>query len=403
MTDRRGPVRILRAMVGNETVRIPFARVDLDDDVIKVVSEVLTSGWLTTGPRVLAFERELAAYLGVENAVAVSSCTAALEISLRCLGLPRGSKVLTSTMTFCGAVHAIVHAGLEPVLVDVDPVTLMPDAEAVAAARQRAGAVSGMVVTDHAGYPADVAELADAAGLPLGRVVADAAHSLGGRIRGRLVGTLAGATCFSFYATKNLAIGEGGMITTADGELASRARSLRLHGMSQDAWRRYLPGASWRYAVADDGLKANMTDLQAAIGQTQLRRFDETQRQRRDLALAYDGQLAGIPGVELPARPADGGHAWHLYVIRVGAESAVPRDDLITGLAERGIGCSVHFIPIHHHPYFQRLLGGGGELRFPGADRAFEQIVSLPLYPGLGHDGVTQVSEAVADLAGGGV
>ncbi len=377
---------------------IPFARVEICDEARQAAARVLDSGWVTTGPEVLAFEGELAEWVGAGNAVAVASCTAAIELSLRALGLPPGAKVLTSTMTFCGAVHAIVHAGLVPVLADVDPVTLCSDASACAAAARRAGGVDAMVVTHYAGYPAPVAELAEAAGLPLQRVVEDAAHALGTEIGSRPVGTVSAATCFSFYATKNLPIGEGGMVTTDDQAIADHVRRTRLHGMSKDAWKRYLPGSAWRYSVEVAGLKANMTDLQAAIGRAQLRRFGGWQGRRALLASRYDEGLAGIPGLRLPARPSRGRHAWHLYVVQVEPEFGLGRDDLIAQLAERGVSCSVHFIPAHHFPYFRDLLGADLLGRHPGADTAFERVVSLPLYPGLEPADVDDVCELIAGL-----
>ena len=379
---------------------IPFARVEICGEARQAAARVLESGWVTTGPEVLGFERELAEWVGARNAVAVASCTAAIELALRALGLPRGAKVLTSTMTFCGAVHAIVHAGLVPVLADVDPVTLCSDAPACAAAARRVGGVDAMVVTHYAGYPAPVAELAEAAGLPLQRVVEDAAHALGTRIGTRPVGTISAATCFSFYATKNLPIGEGGMVTTDDQAIADQVRRARLHGMSNDAWRRYLPGSAWRYSVEVAGLKANMTDLQAAIGRAQLRRFAGWQERRALLARRYDEGLAGIPGLRLPARAAQGRHAWHLYVVQVEPEFGLGRDELIAQLAEQGVSCSVHFIPVHHFPYFRRLLGADLAGRHPNADAAFERVVSLPLYPGLEPADVDHVCELIAGLPG---
>ncbi|HZD38152.1 MAG TPA: DegT/DnrJ/EryC1/StrS family aminotransferase [Actinomycetes bacterium] len=382
--------------------QVPFARVEICEEARQAAARVLESGWVTTGPEVLAFERELAEWVGAGNGVAVASCTAAIELALRALGLPRGAKVLTSTMTFCGAVHAIVHAGLVPVLADVDPVTLCSDAPACEAAARRAGGVDAMVVTHYAGYPAPVAELAEAAGLPLERVVEDAAHALGTWIGTRPVGTVSAATCFSFYATKNLPIGEGGMVTTDDPAIADHLRRGRLHGMSNDAWRRYLPGSAWRYSVEVAGLKANMTDLQAAIGRAQLRRFAGWQERRALLADRYEQGLAGVPGVLPPARPASGRHAWHLYAVQIGPELGLGRDELIARLAEHGVSCSVHFIPVHHFPYFRRLLGPDLAGRHPGADAAFERIVSLPLYPGLGPDDVDHVCELIAGLRGRG-
>lgn len=377
---------------------IPFARTLIPPEAEAAVSRVLSSGWITTGPEVTAFEREFAALVGADHAVAVSSCTAALELALRALGLPRGARVATSTMTFCGAVHAIVHAGLSPVLVDIDPWTLMPSPETVARAVARVDGVEAMVVLHFAGFPAQVGELAAAAGLPLDRVVEDAAHAVGTWVGERPVGALSAATCFSFYATKNLPIGEGGMLTTDDPQVAEQVRRSRQHGMSRDAWRRYLPGGGWRYTIEAPGLKANMTDLQAAIGRAQLLHLPAWQRRRDELASRYDRGLLGLPGLRTPPWPADGRHAWHLYVLQVDPAFGLGRDEVIAGLAERGIDCSVHFIPLHHQPYFVGLLGDGLAGQFQAADAAFERIVSLPLHPGLTNDEVDRVCETLAEL-----
>jgi dTDP-4-amino-4,6-dideoxygalactose transaminase len=379
--------------------RIPFATTTISVEAQEAAARVLASGWVTTGPEVAEFEREFAAVVGAEHGVAVSSCTAAIELALRGLRLPRNAKVLTSTMTFCGAVHAIVHAGLQPVLVDVNPETVMPDPESVARATRLAGGADAMVVLHFAGQPAPVEELASAAGLPLARVIEDAAHALDTVVRDRRVGSISAATCFSFYATKNLPIGEGGMVTTLDPEIADFVRRARLNGMSRDAWRRYLPGSAWRYTVDVAGLKANMTDVQAAVGRAQLRHLAKWQLRRAEIADRYDRDLSGIPGIGRPARPAEGRHAWHLYVMRVLPRLGLERDGFIAALGERGVDCSVHFIPIHHQPYFLELMGTSIATAFPSADATFRQIVSLPLHPALSDGEVDRVCEAVAEVA----
>jgi perosamine synthetase len=361
----------------------------------RAVAQVLESGWVTTGPQVAEFEREFATFLGVEQAVAISSCTAAIELALRALRLPAGAKVLTSTMTFCGAVNAILHAGHQPVLCDINPDTLMPDPATTEAAVRTVGGVDAALVLHFAGYPAPVQEIAEAARLPLDRVIEDAAHALGTRVGNRAVGTISAATCFSFYAPKNLPIGEGGMVTTMSSALADQVRRSRLHGMSRDSWKRYLPGSSWRYTVEAAGLKANMTDVQAAIGRAHLGQFPSWQDRRNELAARYDERLGMIEGIILPHRPTTGRHAWHLYVVRVQPSFGLDRDRFIAELADSGIDCSVHFIPLHQQPYLRELDATG---RFPIADEVFEQIVSLPFYQSLTDDEVDHVCEVIASM-----
>lgn len=374
---------------------IPFAGCRIVPEARAAAAAVLKSGWVTTGPLTFDFERRLAGWIGAADAVAVSSCTAAIELSLRALRLRPGTPVLTPTLTFCGAVQAIVHAGLQPVLVDVDEATLTLDPETVAAAATRARP-GAMVLQHHAGFPSAVPELTEAAGLAPWAVVEDAAHGLGAMVGERAVGTLSGTTCFSFYATKNLPIGEGGAITTADPSVAEALRRARQHGMSHDAWGRYGPSGSWQYTVGMDGLKANFTDVQAAIGSAQLNRLDGWQARRAELAARYDRALADVDGITLAPRPVAGRHAWHLYVARVGRGFRLTRDNLVGALAERGVGTSVHFIPVHHFPYFRRLLGAPS---LPVADRVFRGLISLPLHPQLTDADVDHVCGLIADLA----
>lgn len=379
-----------------EGVPVPFAHCEIVVEAREAAARVLQSGWLTTGPEVLAFESDFAAHVGASHAIAVSSCTAAIELALRSLELPPGAPVLTSTNTFCGAVHAILHAGLRPVLVDVDPLTGMPTEATTRDAARSCGGPAAMVVTHWAGDPADVAVLARAAGLPLDSVVEDAAHAIGSQHGGLSVGQ--GTTvCFSFYATKNLPLGEGGMVTTSNDARADWIRRARLHGMSSDAWRRYLPGGRWRYDVAQEGFKANMTDLQAAMGREQLRYLDGWQRRRSELASRYDERLGVLNGVVLPHRPSAPGskHAWHLYAIQLLPDATPGRDAVADALADRCIGTSVHFIPIHHLSWLSTSvdISPGG---LPGADRMFSRVLSLPLYPQLSDQQVDTVCDAIS-------
>jgi dTDP-4-amino-4,6-dideoxygalactose transaminase len=378
---------------------VPFARTPVCDEARAAVAAVLDSGWLTTGQQVADFEREFAEYVGAPQAVAVSSCTAALELALRGMRLPAGSKVLISANTFCGAAHAIIHAGLVPVLVDVDDELAMPTPATTAAAVAAAGGVEAMVVVHLGGLAADVRALAASADLPLTRVVEDAAHALGTVTRDGHVGALSRATCFSFYATKNLPIGEGGMLTTGDSELADAVQAARLHGMTRDAWRRYLPGGGWKYDVLADGVKANMTDVQAAIGRAQLRHLAQWQAARRRLAARYDLLLEQVGGIRLPPRSLNSVHAWHLYSIRIDSEFGLPRDAVRDRLAESGIGSSVHFIPLHQLTWFSRnaVIPPDG---LPGADEVFARTLSLPFHPLLSNDDVDAVCVLLASLGG---
>ncbi|HEY4569451.1 MAG TPA: DegT/DnrJ/EryC1/StrS aminotransferase family protein [Kribbella sp.] len=397
MTTR---INAVPPVVPADDVGVAFADCDITAEAQAAALQVLRSGWVTTGREVAAFEAEFATAVGAESAVAVSSCTQGIELALRSLALPPGSLVLSSTMTFCGAVQAILHAGHQPVLVDVDPATGMPTPATVKLAVHAFGPPAALTVVHWAGDVADVPALADAAGLPLDRVVVDGAHALGTSAGGMPVGSGRGATCFSFYATKNLPLGEGGMVTTDDQARADWLRKARLHGMTADAWRRYLPGGSWRYNVAEAGLKANMTDIQAAMGREQLAHLPSWQRRRAQIAARYDDQLAGLTGIRLPHRPRSdaGTHAWHLYPIRVRLNGGIDRDEVIAGLSERAIGTSVHFIPVHRLAYFSQaaLIPSMG---LPGADTLFEQLLSLPIYPRLTDRQVDAVCSAIADIA----
>jgi len=351
--------------------------------------EVLSSGWVTTGPQCAGFEQELGAYLGAPHVVTLTSCTHALELSLRGMRLDPGAAVLTPSLTFCGAVAAIVHCGYRPVLVDIDEDTLVPSEATVAQAVRRAGPVAAMVLCDLGGYPVQHAALARVAGLPYHRVVVDAAHGPGGAVGRADPATAPWASCLSFYATKNLPIGEGGAVATHHEELAAYLRRARLHGMSKDAWKRYLPGGSWRYDVVEIGHKANMTDLQAAIGRAQLRALPQWQQRRAQIVARYDEVLA--PLVRLPARHP--GHAYHLYQVRVRERDAVSEQ-----LSTAGIGNSVHFIPVHQLTGYARALGAQECAAVPVTDRVAQELLSLPLYPSLTDEAVDRVSGRLAQL-----
>jgi dTDP-4-amino-4,6-dideoxygalactose transaminase len=373
---------------------IPFHKASIGEEEIAAVVATLRSGWLTMGPKTREFEEAFAAEIGAEHAVAVNSCTAALHLGLDALDLRPGDEVITSTLTFTATGATAVHAGLTPVLADVCADTLNLDPADVA--RKITPRTKVIVPVHFAGHPAamdEIAALAERHGLI---VLEDAAHALPAVYRGRKVGTLSPLTAFSFYATKNITTGEGGMLTTDDEALANTLRVRRLHGMSKDAWKRYSAQGAWRYEVLYPGFKYNTTDLNAALGLVQLRRMVAMRDARAGTARRYDELLRDVPGIERPHLRDDVEHAWHLYVVRIDPEAAgITRDEMIERLREEGVGTSVHFIPLHLHPYYRDTYGLRAE-DFPVATRAADQILSLPLFPDMRPSDVEYVAEALA-------
>jgi perosamine synthetase len=357
----------------------------------------LRSGWLTSGPRVAEFEQDFARYLGVAHALAVSSCTAALHLALEAVGVGPGDEVVTSPMTFAATASVVEHLGARPVFVDCEPDTLNLDAARLEAAfTPRTKAVLPVHFAGQACDMDAVLALAHARGIA---VIEDAAHALPTRYKGRLVGTLGDLTCFSFYVTKTITTGEGGMVVTDRDDYAERIRTMRLHGLSKDAWKRYGKGGTWMYEIQDAGYKYNLPDIAAAIGVEQLRRCDGFLAQRRAIAERYDAAFAGLPGVRTPAVDDRAGHAWHLYVIQLEPDAfAIDRAAFIEELAELGVGASVHFIPLHRHPYY-RAKYGYTPADLPVASAAFERVVSLPLYAAMSDDAVDHVVRAVTTVA----
>ncbi len=357
---------------------LSFSPPAVGEEEIAEVADALRSGWITTGPRVARFEREFAEFVGAEAALGVSSGTDAMQVALAALGVGPGDEVITTPMTFCSTVHVIEHVGATPVLVDVEPDTLCIDPERVA------GAVStktkAILPVHLYGHPCDmgaVLEIAEKDGL---HVVEDAAHSLPASWDGRRVGSIGDFTAFSFYATKNLTTAEGGMLTGSK-ELVDRARPWALHGMSRDAHARYAAGGSWYYEVVLPGFKCNMTDLQAALGLPQLEKLPRFQERRLEIVARYSAAFGAMPEIEVPVERDGASSAWHLYVIRLNLDRlTIDRGRFIEELAARNIGTSVHFIPVHLHPYYRDRYGFAPE-DFPVAYGAYQRIVSLPLHP----------------------
>jgi dTDP-4-amino-4,6-dideoxygalactose transaminase len=374
---------------------LPFALPSIDEDEVNEVADSLRSGWLTTGPKVKRFEANFAEAVKCHHAVAVNSCTAALHLSMQAMGVGPGDEVIVPTMTFCSTANVVVHLGAYPVLVDVRSDMNVDPAAIEAAITPRSKLI---VAVHHGGLPADmdaIVRIADRHGLP---VIEDGAHAIGASHRGRPIGSIARTTSFSFYAIKNMTTGEGGMVTTDDAEVAARIRLLALHGLSNDAWKRYGSEGSWYYEVLEAGYKQNMTDIQASLGIHQLRKLGGFIEARRKIAAAYTEAFRDIEEVDTPIEPAEHVHAWHLYVIRLRLERLrISRAAVIDELRARNIGTSVHFIPVHLHPYYRNSLGyTKGAL--PISEDLYERIISLPLYPRMSAEDTNDVIQAVVDI-----
>lgn len=372
---------------------LPFHQPWIDEAEIAEVVDTLRSGWLTMGPKTLRFEEEFAAYVGAKHAIALNSCTSALHLALDVLGIRAGDEVITSAYTFTATAAVILHLGGQPVLVDVQPDTLTIDpVEAAAKITPRTRAI---VPVHMAGAPCDLDPLLELATRHNLRIVEDAAHTLPAQYKGRAIGSIGDMTAFSFYATKNITTGEGGMITTESDEYADRLRVRRLHGISRDAWKRYTSEGSWYYEVEYPGYKYNPTDLNAALGLQQLRRADRFHAIRSYYAGLYQHGLSDIPELTLPQPPPWGSHSWHLYVIQLNLDQlTIDRTEFTRLLREENIGVSVHFIPIHLHPYYRERFGYR-PTDFPNALQAYERAISLPLYPRMSEADVWDVIRAV--------
>jgi len=373
---------------------IPFALPDIGEAEVQAAAEAMRSGWLTTGPNAAAFEREFAEFLGGgREAIAVNSATAGLHLALEALAVGPGDEVLVPDWTFTSTAEVVRYLGAQPVLVDVDPLTLNLDVERARAAVT--GRTKAVLPVHMAGLPVDrraLRDFADEHGL---KVVEDAAHAFPVRSGGDLVGQSdSDAVVFSFYATKTITTGEGGMVVTADPEMARRIRTMRLHGISRDVFDRYRSTKpSWHYEVVAPGFKYNLPDPAAAMGRVQLSRATQMRDARAAIAARYDAALADT-GLGLPARAAEpDGHAWHLYIVRVPGGGAA-RDAFIGRMADAGVGCSVHFIPLHRHPYWREQCSARPE-DFPVAEDQFGRVVSLPAFSAMTDDQVDRVIAAV--------
>lgn len=401
---------------------LPFSLPLIENEEIQEVLETLRTGWITTGPKVKRFEEEFAKYIGCKHAIAVNSCTAALHLALEAVGIHEGDEVITTPMTFAATAEVIRYFKAKPIFIDIDPFTMNIDVnkieEYLLSYVQRPMSTPKAIVPVHfAGFPCDMDKILEIAKSYDLKVIEDAAHAFPAFYNGKLIGTIGDITCFSFYATKNITTGEGGMITTDNDEWAERMRIMSLHGISKDAWRRYTAEGNWYYEIIAPGYKYNLTDIAAALGLAQLRKADKLWRRRTEIAMMYNEAFKDLSEIETPnfsfsspntlhltpytlqsAPDSQTRHSWHLYVIKLNLEYLkIDRNQFIEELKERGIGTSVHFIPLHIHPYYRDTYGYKPE-DFPVAHETYKRIISLPIYPKMTDGDVERVIEAVISV-----
>jgi dTDP-4-amino-4,6-dideoxygalactose transaminase len=375
---------------------LPFHVPDIGDAEIASVEQTLRSGWLTTGPKVKAFEQQFAEFVGARHAVAVNSCTAALHLALDAIGLREGDEVLVPTLTFAATAEVVFYCKANPVLIDCCPQTLNLDVnrlERAITARTRA-----IVPVHFAGQPCDMDRILDIARRHNIAVIEDAAHALPAWYDDRMVGTISDMTCFSFYATKTITTGEGGMVTTNNDEFADRMRIMSLHGINKDAWKRYTSEGSWRYDILQPGFKYNLTDIAAALGIEQLKKCVPFYQKRKQMARVFDEAFADLDAIQVPYAHNSGEHAWHLYVIQLNLDRlTINRDRFLEELKKAKVGASVHFIPLHLHPFYRDKLQYDAS-QYPCANKVFERIISLPLYTKMTPQDQQDVIDAVRDI-----
>ena len=371
---------------------LPYCKPQLDESEIGLVANSLRNGWLTSGPNVKEFERDFAQRCGVEHAIALNSCTAALHVALAALGIGPGDEVVTPSLTFVAGAQCTLELGATPVFADVDPETLSVTRQTIEAAiTERTKAIISM---PYAGRPLGIASLAEFAHERGIALIEDAAHAAGTFDQGEWAGARTNAAAYSFYATKNLTTAEGGMLVTNDASLAERARILGLHGMSKDAWKRYSSGGSWRYDVLAPGFKYNLADPLAALGRAQLERLDAMQRRRQELAARFRSAIGSMRGVSMQALPEHNGdvHSWCMFVVMIDEEkTGVHRDRVIELMTEHNIGTSVHYIPTHLFAAYRSLQRSP----LPQTERVWQQLISLPLFPAMTDEDADDVLSAL--------
>lgn len=393
------PMQNAAKFIARQTNRaefLPFHVPAIGDEEINAVVEVLRSGWLTTGSKVREFEKQFAQFVGSRHAVAVNSATAALHLALKAIDVRERDEVIVPTMTFAATAEVVLYLRAKPVLVDCEPETLNMDCAMLESALTPK--TKAIIPVHFAGHPCDMNNILRFARTHDLKIIEDAAHALPASDRSRRIGSIGDITCFSFYATKTITTGEGGMATTDNPQWAEKIRMLSLHGISHDAWNRYDSEGSWYYEILSVGYKYNLTDIAASLGLAQLKKCQAMAAARRRIAEAYNCGFGDVAEIQTPVCQPGIQHAWHLYVIQLDLERlTINRRDFIKALREKNIGASVHFMPLHLHPYYGRTFGYQAA-DFPNASTAYERIISLPIYPKMSANDVNDVIGAVRSI-----
>lgn len=374
---------------------IPYGHQSIDDEDVQSVVEVLKSDWLTTGPTVNQFEQDLAGYVGAQHAVAVNSGTSALDIAVQALDLPKGSEIITTPFTFAATSNAILYNGHVPVFADIDPATRNIDPDEI---RKRiTPKTRAIIYVDYAGHPCAIDEIRDIARDHDLRLIEDACHALGASYKGRKTGTFADMTIFSFHPVKPITTGEGGAVVTDDPELAARLKLLRSHGIDRNVGDMFGEGSQWAYDMVELGRNYRMTDIQAALGVSQLKKIDTFIKRRNDLAAVYEELIGDLPWLETPQCYGDITHGWHLYTVLL---KGIKRNDLYRYLHQNNIGANVHYIPIYKFTYYQKLLQIDSRA-FPATEDVFDRIITLPLHPAMTEGDLEYISETLKTAGSG--
>jgi len=374
---------------------IKFHRPSIGKEEKKKVLEVLKSGWLTMGEKTVEFEDNFSKYIGCKHSISVNSCTAALHLALAAIGLKEGDEVIIPDMTFTATAEVITYFKAKPIIVDIKEGDLLIDPEKIKKAITKK--TKAVIPVHYGGQPCDMDEIIDIAKKHNLYVIDDSAHCLPAYYKNKKIGTIGDITCFSFYATKTITTGEGGMCTTENYEWAEKIKILRLHGISKDAWKRYSKEGNWYYEVVEAGFKYNLTDIQAAIGIEQLKKADYFYEKRKEIAEFYIENFKNLKGLRTIELHKDRTNSWHLFPIFLDLDYLkISRNEFIEKLKERGIQTSVHFIPLHKHPFYKSL--GYKEKDFPVSEKVYNQIISLPIYPSLNKKEVNYVIENIIDI-----